>query len=385
MGEIVKYHNDMNKIALAGFNEKELNILFSLIVLSRDKGTTELNVSFEKIRNLCNDDGKNKKRFIDSLTNVNAKLLQLYYKIETADSILMFTLFNKFKIDLNNDILITKINDDFYYLLNELVGNFTMFELVDFVNLKSSYSKNMFKLLKQWDTKHKLEISLEDFRYSLNVPQSYNSSKLNEKVLKPITEELSNIFPDFKITKKKKGVKIIGYIFSWGQKQHDIETPEDKIVEISEELSKAFEKASKNRYIQPFLTEKGKSDLLEAFGEEALIRGLPFAYKTIKKEFKSLAYLTRVIETGAKEQKVVIKTVKKDKFDIEVDDIQNDNIRQTSFDELPKEKKKIEVTEEEFEALYKKYLEENNASDSPFVRKGFAMPYSIKKENAEEK
>ena len=98
-----------------------------------------------------------------------------------------------------------------------------------------------------------------------------------------------------------------------------------------------------------------------------------------------MVYLTRVIETGAKEQKVVIKTVKKDKFDIEVDDIQNDNIRQTSFDELPKEKKKIEITEEEFEALYKKYLEENNASDSPFVRKGFAMPYSIKKENAEEK
>lgn len=386
MGEIVKYHNDMNKIALAGFNEKELNILFSLIVLSRDKGTTELNVSFEKIRNLCNDDGKNKKRFIDSLTNVNAKLLQLYYKIETADSILMFTLFNKFKIDLNNDILITKINDDFYYLLNELVGNFTMFELVDFVNLKSSYSKNMFKLLKQWDTKHKLEISLEDFRYSLNVPQSYNSSKLNEKVLKPITEELSNIFPDFKITKKKKGVKIIGYIFSWGQKQHDIETPEDKIVEISEELSKAFEKASKNRFIQPFLTDNGKSELIEVFGnEEALIRGLHFAYKTIKKEFKSLLYLTKVITTGAEQQKVVVKTVKKDNYDIEVEDIQNDNIRQTSFDELPKEKKKIEVTEEEFEVLYKKYLEDNNASDSPFVRKGFAMPYSIKKENAEEK
>lgn len=188
------------------------------------------------------------------------------------------------------------------------------------------------------------------------------------------------------ISKKKNGRKIVGYKFTWGQKHPDIEIPEDKVVEISEELTKAFEKASQNRYIQPFLTEKGKSDLLEAFGnEEALIRGLHFAYKTIKKEFKSLAYLTRVIETGAKEQKVVIKTVKKDKFDIEVDDIQNDNIRQTSFDELPKEKKKIEITEEEFEALYKKYLEDNNASDSPFVRKGFAMPYSIKKENAEEK
>lgn len=385
MNDIVKYHNEFNKIALKGFKEKELNILFALLVLAKEKGTQEIIIPFSDLRKLSNDDGNNRKRFIDYITDVNSKLIQLFYKSEEKDSITMFTLFSKFKLNLKDEELSIKISDDFSYMLNDFVGKFTFFELVDFVKLKSSYSKHMFRLLKQWQTKKEKTFELTELRRLLCVPQTYTTTNFNDRVFKPIKYELTQILPNFKIEKIKKGRNIVAIHCKWGEKHPDIEIPEDKVLEISEELANAFEKASKNRYIKPFLTEKGKSELLEAFGEEALIRGLPFAYKTIKKEFKSLVYLTRVIETGAKEQKVVIKTVKKDNYDIEVEDIQNDNIRQTSFDELPKEKKKIEVTEEEFEVLYKKYLEDNNASDSPFVRKGFAMPYSIKKENAEEK
>lgn len=387
MHEIVKYHNDINQISFAGFNEKELNLFFSLIFLAKDKGTLELTIPFSDLKILSNNNvGRHNQRFINNLNSINRKLIGLHHQIKIDSKTYIFSLFNIFCVDEEKNTLTVEVNKIFSYMLNDLIGNFTMFELENLVTLKSSYSKNMFRILKQWESKKKKEFNLEELREMLNVPQSYNNSKLNEKVLKPIKEELTEILPYFDIEKKKKGKKIIGYVFSWGQKHHDIEIPEDKVLEISEELAKAFEKASKNRFIQPFLTDKGKSELIEAFGnEEALIRGLHFAYKTIKKEFKSLLYLTKVITTGAEQQKVVVKTVKKDNYDIEVEDIQNDNIRQTSFDELPKEKKKIEVTEEEFEVLYKKYLEENNASDSPFVRKGFAMPYSIKKENAEEK
>lgn len=387
MHEIVKYHNDMNKISFAGFNEKELNVFFSLVFLAKEKGTTELTIPFSELRILSNNDLDNhKKRFLNILKTLNKKLLSLNSEIQIGETTYLFTLFNVFGINEKEKVLTVKVNEIFSYILNDFIGNFTKFELENFVNLKSSYSKNMFKLLKQWETvKHK-EFELDELKTLLNAPVGYDTFKFNQKIIKQLEKELPEFFPNLEISKKKNGRKIVGYKFTWGQKHPDIEIPEDKVVEISEELSKAFEKASKNRFIQPFLTDNGKSELIEVFGnEEALIRGLHFAYKTIKKEFKSLLYLTKVITTGAEQQKVVVKTVKKDNYDIEVEDIQNDNIRQTSFDELPKEKKKIEVTEEEFEALYKKYLEENNASDSPFVRKGFAMPYSIKKENAEEK
>ena len=387
MHEIVKYHNDMNKISFAGFNEKELNVFFSLVFLAKEKGTTELTIPFSELRILSNNDLDNhKKRFLNILKNLNKKLLALNSEIQIGETIYLFTLFNVFGINEKEKVLTVKVNEIFSYILNDFIGNFTKFELENFVNLKSSYSKNMFKLLKQWETvKHK-EFELDELKTLLNAPVGYDTFKFNQKIIKQLEKELPEFFPNLEISKKKNGRKIVGYKFTWGQKHPDIEIPDDKVVEISEELTKAFEKASKNRFIQPFLTDKGKADLIETFdNEEALIKGLYFAYKTIKKEFKSLLYLTKVITTGAEEQETVIKTVKKEKSEVTVEDIQNDNIRQTSFDELPKERKKIEVTEEEFETLYKKYLEDNNAPDNPFTRQAFSIPYSVKKENAEEK
>ena len=387
MNDVVQYHNDMNKISFTGFNEKELNVFFTLILLAKEQGIRDLVIPFSDLKILSkNDARRSNKRFIETLKVLNKKLLTLNWEAQSGSTTYLFTLFNIFAIDTEKEILTVKVNEIFSYILNDFVGNFTLFELSTYVKLRSSYSKHMYRLLKQWETVKEKEFSLEELRELLGVPATYNNSQFNDKVLRPIREELTEILPNFIIEKKKNGRKIIGYIFTWKQKQLEVEIPEDKIVEISTELTKAFEKAAKNRFIQPFLTDKGKSELIDTFeNEEALIRGLYYAYKTIKKEFKNLLYLTKVITTGAEEQKVVVKTVKKDNYDISIEDIKNNNIRQTSFDELPKEKKKIEVTEEEFEALYKKYLEDNNASDSPFVRKGFAMPYSIKKENAEEK
>ena len=381
MKEIVKYNNEMNKIALSGFNEKELNILFSLIVLAKDKGTSELNIPFSELKTLSNDDGKNRKRFINSMVNVNSKIIKLFYKIETDDAITMFTLFNKFKLDLKNDTLLVQINEDFSFLLNDLVGKFTKFELIDFVKLKSSYSKNMFKLLKQWESKKEKEFSLDELRDLLCVPTSYNNSKFNEKVLKPILTELPEFFPNFKMDKKRNGKKIIGYSFTWGKKYQDINYVEDLEIEISHELQKAFEKASHNRFIQPFLTEDNKAELIEFFEDEKiLIKGLIYAYKKIDKEFKRLSYLIKTITTGAEQQTKTIKVVKKEKEN----SLNEDDYIQTSFNDIisqPKveEKERVlkEIYEDDFENLYKEYLKNNNADDTPYVRKCFAMPYKI--------
>ena len=386
MDNLVKYNNDMNNVSFGKFKEKELDLFFSLCFKAKEQGTKKIKIDFSELRSLSSYQNRSLKRFVDDLDNTYNKILGLNMKKYIDEwTFIRFNLFTDYQINAKEQFITIQVHEEFSHILNNLLKNYTKFDLIDLVNLKSSYSKNMFRLLKQWESKKEKEFSLDELKDLLAIPKSYKISDIDKNILAIIRKDLSNLFPNLKITKHKTGKFVTSIEFKWTSKHPDIEIPEDKVLEISEELTKAFEKASKNRFIQPFLTEKGKSELVEAFGEEALIRGLHFAYKTIKKEFKSLLYLTRVIETGAKEQKVVIKTVKKDKFDIEVDDIQNDNIRQTSFDELPKEKKKIEVTEEEFEVLYKKYLEDNNASDSPFVRKGFAMPYSIKKENAEEK
>lgn len=43
------------------------------------------------------------------------------------------------------------------------------FDLKDFVRLKSFYSKNLFKLLKQWDSVREYKIFIVDFKELLGV------------------------------------------------------------------------------------------------------------------------------------------------------------------------------------------------------------------------
>lgn len=66
-----------------------------------------------------------------------------------------FVLFTNFTTDYNENILTIKVNDKFSYILNNLINKYTKFDLLDFISLKSIYSKNMFKLLKQWESLNK--------------------------------------------------------------------------------------------------------------------------------------------------------------------------------------------------------------------------------------
>ena len=382
MNEIVKYHNDMNKISFTGFNEKELNLFFSLVFLAKEKGTNELTIPFNQLKMLSEDTDRNRDRFIKTLNNVNKKLIALHHQIKVDDITYTFSLFNVFGVNEKDNVLTVEVNKIFSYILNDLIGNFTKFELENFVSLKSTYSKNLFKVLKQWENKKEREFSLDEFKALLGITGKYEKmSALDTYVLGQLRKELPEFFPNLKIEKKKTGRAVTSLKFTWGQKHQDINYTDDVEIEISEELQKAFEKASHNRFIQPFLTEDNKAELIDFFEDEKiLIKGLIYAYKKIDKEFKRLSYLIKTITTGAEQQTKTIKVVKKEKEN----SLNEDDYIQTSFNDIisqPKleEKERVlkEIYEDDFENLYKEYLKNNNADDTPYVRKCFAMPYKI--------
>lgn len=409
MGDIVKYNNEMNQINFSGFTEKEINIFFSIILLAKDKGTDEISIPFAELRNLSDDDGKNRSRFIKSMLNTHSKLIKLFYKIETENRITLFTLFNRFDIDLENNILNVRINKDFIYLLNDLLENFTRFDLLDFTSLKSIYSKNIFKILKQWDNIGKKEFSLNELKKILGIENKYQKiSHFDTYVLGQLRKELPKVFKSISIEKIKNGRTVTGVRFTWkkSKEKEIINYVENEEIIISSELEKAFEKASKNRFIQPFLTSDNKVELIEFFEDEKILaKGLIYAYKTINKDFKKLSYLIKVISTGAeKKNKVIVDTkelLKREKEktrEVTIEDIQNDNIRQTSFDEVnveelfnsnnEKKEEKIKVTQSEFDKLFNDYLIENkknfgtnlDESERKYIKSFFEKNYEIIKD-----
>ncbi|MCK6221760.1 RepB family plasmid replication initiator protein, partial [Staphylococcus capitis] len=73
--------------------------------------------------------------------------------------------FNHFKIHKTEKYLEFSTNPDLKFVLNDITRNFTKFELKELTNnLKSSYSKTMFRLLKQYKHTGYLKLSIVGIR-----------------------------------------------------------------------------------------------------------------------------------------------------------------------------------------------------------------------------
>ena len=157
-------------------------------------------------------------------------MLEITYRREDEDVIEFFVLFNHFKIHKTEKYLEISTNPDLKFVLNDITRNFTKFELKELTNLKSSYSKTMFRLLKQYKHTGYLKLSMEDFRTRLDVSKSYQMCDITKRVLKPIINELSSIFNNLNINKikAKKGRKIewLEFTFDAEKRIHNKRQPQ---------------------------------------------------------------------------------------------------------------------------------------------------------------
>ena len=222
MNETVKYNNDMNLLKFKGFTKVDMNILMVLCSKMKDKDVQEITLSFEKIKELSKFTSTDKKDFIKALDEMTDRLIKVNSKIITNGKIMKFILFPTFIIDEDNEILTIGVNKDFTFLLNDL-NAFTIFELTEFVNLNSKYSKNLYRLLKQFRTTGKLLVNdVEEFKEKMDCPKAYSNKYFKDNILKPAMEELKPYFKDLNIEvkkAKKRGSPVVGYTFTFEAEQ----------------------------------------------------------------------------------------------------------------------------------------------------------------------
>jgi plasmid replication initiation protein len=209
-GETVVYQNEMNLVPLRKFTSTEIDIFFSLCNKLKEQDIKELAIPFEELRHLSNYYHRSLKRFVKDLEHIYDKMLTLTYTERSGLSFKKFVLFTGYEVDANEQELIVSINPKLKHVLNEITADFTKFELKEMTHLKSTYSKNMFRLLKQYKHTGYFKIQIEDFRERLDIPNSYRMTHINQKVLAPIIKELGFIFNNLHINKikAKKGRKI---------------------------------------------------------------------------------------------------------------------------------------------------------------------------------
>lgn len=218
-GETVVYKNDLNLVPLRKFTSVEINLFFAMCNKLKEQGTNTLHLSFDELKELSNysHETRNINRFVKDLDDVYKKMLDLTIKYEDDEVIERFVLFNHYKIHKKEQYLEISTSSNLKYILNSITNNFTKFELREMTELKSTYSKNMFRLLKQYKHTGYMKMKMDELKERLDVPKSYRMTDINKVVLKPIIKELGFIFPNLRINKikAKKGRKIewIEFIF----------------------------------------------------------------------------------------------------------------------------------------------------------------------------
>lgn len=224
----VKYKNELNSIPMRKFNSKEMDLFFSICAKMKNQSTGTVRFSFEDLKELSNYKITAIGHFIKDLDNVYTKMLGLNYREENDKKIKRFVLFTGFEIDKEEMYVEISVNPNLEYVLNQLTNEFTQFELQEFTSLSSSYSKTMYRLLKQFKSTGYYTVKMDDFRDLLDIPDSYRMGNIDQQILNTIKKELAPFFNPFEIRKikAKKGNKIDRLEFLFIEKKHESHLPE---------------------------------------------------------------------------------------------------------------------------------------------------------------
>ena len=300
--ELVKYQPELNTIPLRKFSPVEMNLFFSIVSRMRDKGDQTVRFTFDQLKDLSNYKPTANRRFIDDIRRTYDHLMDLRFGSQSKSGLSFerFVMFTKFKIngDADEPYVDVEVYRDAIPLLNNL-ESWVRYALIEFRDLKSSYTKTMFRLLKGYRTTGYAYFSKAEFNELLDVPKSYKQGDINKKVITPIREELTPLFRGLTIRKKYgkgRGKPVICYSFAWKPQRKDAE-------EVHVSKTERLNKARFNIEHNGELTDKEKWRAIDK------IRGLKLG--TTEAEHEQQAQQKREEQIRADERKKILDSLTK--------------------------------------------------------------------------
>ena len=200
--QTLNIHNDFTGLSLVGFDATEIDLLSAVCHEMQNQGTTKVTIGFEKLRELSQYKGHDNDRLFEDLRSMDTKLAALNFKRSTDDTYMRFTLFPTFTLSRTEQQVTVAVNNSFVYLLNELGSQYTALELMESASLRSRYSKQIYKRLKQYRDTGIWIIGVTDFRDYLDVPKTYRMTQIEERVIKVALKELSPYFDNLRVQKE---------------------------------------------------------------------------------------------------------------------------------------------------------------------------------------
>ena len=192
MNEVVKYSNELHELKFNSMNEAQQNVFFTLLQQFRKASGDTLELDFNKLFELAQiSQGTNyRKEILDKLSRLQE--FKFRYQINDLGDLRQDVIFPSIETDSKNKILKIRVSQGFKerYINSPLKG-WTRYELAEFVGLNGTYTKTIYRYLKQFKSSGRWRIRYDDFKELLGVPEKYRASEIDKWILKPAIKELS--------------------------------------------------------------------------------------------------------------------------------------------------------------------------------------------------
>lgn len=225
---IVKYSNTLNEVNFTGLDASELNVLFSIFSVIKDKGMEKQIIPFSDFRKMTGIETKDKEQFVKNVNNTYRKIMGIVCDIETETDIYMFTVVNYVRVSKDREFIEIQANDLFVKFFNDLIERYTIFELKDITELTSKYSKNLYRMLIQFRSTGFCYLSAEQIKVSLDIPETYTPSDILKRCILPAIKELTekekieNLKYKAIYDERKQGKPVKAYEFTFTPMANDI-------------------------------------------------------------------------------------------------------------------------------------------------------------------
>ena len=219
MNEVVKYSNELHELKFSSMNEAQQNVFFTLLQQFRNTDGYTLELDFHKVFELAQiaNSSSYRKEILDKLGKLQE--FKFRYQINELGDLQQDVIFPSIATDSKNRVLRVKVSQGFKerYINSPLKG-WTRYELAEFVGLSGTYTKTIYRYLKQFRSSGRWRIRYDDFKELLGVPEKYRASDIDKQILNPSIKELSaerNLFDQRQtpfqklvVKKHKKGREI---------------------------------------------------------------------------------------------------------------------------------------------------------------------------------
>lgn len=192
MNEVVKYSNELHELKFNSMNEAQQNVFFTLLQQFRKASGDTLELDFNKLFELAQiSQGTNyRKEILDKIGKLQE--FKFRYQINELGDLRQDVIFPSIETDSKNKVLRIRVSRGFKerYINSPLKG-WTRYELAEFVNLSGTYTKTIYRYLKQYRQTGRWRIRYDDFKELLGIPESYRATNIDQQILKPALKELS--------------------------------------------------------------------------------------------------------------------------------------------------------------------------------------------------